>query len=158
MIFFRAFATVVFWFGFSANIPGFVNGLAIANPRSLVSTGATIGSDIIMERHLNDDAREDDIAVIIPRIAVSPSITSGPRPPPPRQPGGGKNGNHGGDGDVPDPGETGDQPDSVEVGDGTGEMPPSTPDADGPDKCKEENLSKKQKARCQHQNPPRQSA
>ncbi|MCJ1425513.1 hypothetical protein MMC29_003413 [Sticta canariensis] len=82
MFFFRAFATVLFIFGFSAIVPEFVHGLVVANPRSSLSTEAMTQSDIITERQLNDNDQESDVfdrAAVIQRRSspVSPAIKSG---------------------------------------------------------------------------------
>ena len=79
MFFFRAFAIVLFIFGFSANVPDFVNGLVVAN-RSPLSTEAMMQSNIITERQLNDNDQESDVfdrAAVIRRDPQSAAIKSG---------------------------------------------------------------------------------
>ncbi|MCJ1465674.1 hypothetical protein MMC07_004293 [Pseudocyphellaria aurata] len=71
MFFLRAFATVLFLFGSSIIVPGFVDGLAIAYPRMSLSAETAKWSDTIFERHLNDDDHEADVAAIIPRAVSS---------------------------------------------------------------------------------------
>lgn len=154
MFFFRAFAIVLFLFGFSANVPEFVNGLVIANPRSPLSTEAMTQSDIITGRQLNDNDQGRDIvdrAAVIQR-GVPPSITSGGRggrKPQPKQ---------GEDDDV-------DSDDPREIGeDGNDQNDPDSvethrlhrPDPANPDQCEMENISAERKRRCNERNlsPP----
>lgn len=134
MFFFSAFAAILFLFGSSQNFLC-VNGLAIPNPRYPLSTEATIGSGNIMERQLNNNDQDGDIAAIVPRAStMPPSILAQPRPKPQE-----------------DPGEQDERVDPP-----TDEIPEEpeidTPDPpDAPDECKWEPLTEEEEIRCNNQ-------
>lgn len=155
MFFFRAFTTVLFIFGFSANMPGFVNGLVVASPRSLLSTEAMTRSDIITERQLNDNGQESEVfekAAVIQR-GVPVSITSGGR------------GNRGGRKPQKDDEEGGGGFGDVSQDDGSHETEGQQPEPDGthrthhpvdpeePDQCKKKNITPEQRRRCNKLSP-----
>lgn len=162
MFFFSAFAAILFLFGSSQKTSLGVNALAIPNPRYSLSTEATIGSGNIMERQLNNNDQEGDIAAIVRRagppvpasiriVPASTRIQSSQNQPgrkPNRRPGE-LDGTEG-------TGEEGTGEEGSGEEGGSGESDGANPNGspDPPDKCDQKNLTKKEKIKCKKQKSP----
>lgn len=132
MLFLPVFATVLFLFGFSTNVPGVVDGHVIANRHEPLSTDATIGSNTIIKRLLN----------VIPR--VSPGIISSGQ----RQ--NGRNRGHR-DGEPPDLDTDLEIIDSTDGPDGTtDDFDQDTPDVPDPQNPCKDKKTKKERCQCRN--------